>query len=50
MLEKLSAVFTCVRESGIKLATDKFAFGSKEIQFLVNTIISDFDPHQTENC
>ena len=38
MLEKLSAVFTCIRESGMKLATDKCAFGLKEIEFLGNTI------------
>ena len=41
MLEKLSAVFTCIRESGMKLATDKCAFGLKEIQFLGNTITSE---------
>ena len=41
MLEKLSAVFTCIRESGMKLATDKCAFGLKEFQFLGNTITSE---------
>ena len=41
MLEKLRAVFTCIRESGMKLATDKCAFGLREIQFLGNTINSE---------
>ena len=41
MLEKLRAVFTCIRESGMKLATDKCAFGLREIQFLGNTITSE---------
>ena len=41
MLEKLSAVFTCTRESGMKLSTDKCAHGLKEIQFLGNTITSE---------
>ena len=41
MLEKLSAVFMCIGESGMKLATDKCAFGLKEIQFLENTITSE---------
>ena len=41
MLEKLRAVFTCIRESGMKLATDKCAFGLREIQFLGNTISSE---------
>ena len=41
MLEKLSAVFTCIRESELKPSTDKCAFGLKEIQFLGNTITSE---------
>ena len=41
MLEKLRAVFTCIRESGMKLATDKCAFGLREILFLGNTITSE---------
>ena len=41
MLEKLSAVSTCIRESGTKLATDKSAFGLKEIQFLGKTLTSE---------
>ena len=41
MLEKLRAVFTCIRESGMKLATDKCAFALREIQFLGNTITSE---------
>ena len=41
MLEKLSAVFTSIRESGMKLATDKCTFGFKETQFLGNTITSE---------
>ena len=41
MLEKLEAVFKCIRESGMKLATDKCAFGLAEIQFLGNTITSE---------
>ena len=31
----------CVRESGMKLVTDKCAFRLKEIQFLGNTITSE---------
>ena len=41
MFEKLRAVFTCILESGMKLATDKCAFGLREIQFLGNAITSE---------
>ena len=49
MLEKLSAIFTCIRESGMKLATDKCAFGLKEIVLGEHDNFRGFDPHQTEN-
>ena len=41
MLERLRADFTCIRESGMKLATDKWPFGLKEKQSLGNKITSD---------
>ena len=40
-LEKFRAVFTFIRESGMKLAPDKCAFGLREIEFLGNTITSE---------
>ena len=49
MLENLRAVFTCIRESGLKLATDKCAFGLREIQFLGNTITSEGLTPSTQN-
>ena len=40
MIEKLRAVFSCIRESGMKLSTKKCQFGLRKIQFLGNTITS----------
>ena len=41
LLEKVRAVFTCIRESGMKLARDKCAFERKEIQFFGHTVNSE---------
>ena len=41
MIEKLRAVFSCIRESGMKLATEKRQFGLRKIQFIGNTITSE---------
>ena len=41
MLEKFRAVCTCIRESGMKLATDKCAIVLREEEFLGNTITSE---------
>ena len=41
MLEKVRAVFTSIRESGMKLARDKCAFERKEIQFFGHIVNSE---------
>ena len=38
MIDELRAVFSCILESGLKLATDKCQFGRRKIQCLGNTI------------
>ena len=47
MLEKLSAVFTCIRESGMKLGTDKCAFEKNSV-LGEHDNFRGFDPHQPE--
>ena len=41
MIEKLRALFSCIRESGMKLAIDKCQFRLRKIQFLGKTITSE---------
>ena len=41
LLEKLPAVFTCIRETGMELTSNKCAFGLTEIHLLGNTLISE---------
>ena len=38
MLNNLFEIFSCIRESGLKLSIDKCQFGLEKIQFLGNTI------------